>query len=108
MAKDPGPCTTYTPVWYFEPNTRTCRRFLYGGCEGNGNRFNTTEECTEQCLGYEPNPAPAVTAGAIRKTTIIADNMEIQTTQHFTTTVEPPVEPEGKQNINQICMPSWK
>lgn len=50
MTKDPGPCSGYNPVWYFEPVTRTCRRFLYGGCDGNGNRFETREECQSTCL----------------------------------------------------------
>ena len=50
ISKDPGPCTDYEPVWYFEPNSRTCRRFLYGGCEGNGNRFDSRLACEESCL----------------------------------------------------------
>jgi hypothetical protein len=50
LRKDPGSCRGYNPVWYFEPNTRTCRRFLYGGCEGNGNRFDNREQCQQTCL----------------------------------------------------------
>ncbi|ELU04243.1 hypothetical protein CAPTEDRAFT_219882 [Capitella teleta] len=50
MRKDPGPCSGYNPVWYFEPVTRTCRRFLYGGCDGNGNRFESLDDCQAACL----------------------------------------------------------
>jgi hypothetical protein len=50
VERDTGPCTDYKPYWYFEPVTRVCRRFLYGGCEGNGNRFNSSEECQSSCV----------------------------------------------------------
>ena len=50
MERDTGPCTDYRAVWYFEPVSRTCRRFLFGGCDGNGNKFNSSEECHSRCL----------------------------------------------------------
>ena len=37
-------------MWYFEPSRRQCRRFLYGGCQGNGNRFASRDECENRCL----------------------------------------------------------
>ena len=39
----------YKPMWYFEPLTQACRRFLYGGCGGNENRFVMEEECLLNC-----------------------------------------------------------
>lgn len=36
-------------MWYFEPITAVCRRFLYGGCDGNENRFQTSSECWKRC-----------------------------------------------------------
>lgn len=53
LTKDAGPCTDYTAVWYFEHISRTCRRFLYGGCGGNGNRFETHDDCQQTCLNAE-------------------------------------------------------
>jgi len=50
LAKDSGPCTDYRAVWYFEPVKRECRRFHYGGCHGNGNRFSSEDECRAVCL----------------------------------------------------------
>lgn len=58
MDKDVGPCDDFGAVWYFEYNSRTCRRFLYGGCDGNGNRFDSREDCESRCLngGQEEEP----------------------------------------------------
>ena len=50
MERDTGPCSDYRPVWYFEPVSHTCRRFLYGGCHGNGNNFNSSDDCETRCL----------------------------------------------------------
>lgn len=64
MERDTGPCTDYKPYWYFEPVSRACRRFLYGGCEGNGNRFNSFEECRSSCLDRDvavTKPFPTTT-----------------------------------------------
>jgi len=54
MHKDAGPCEDYRVVWYFEPVGRHCRRFYYGGCGGNDNKFNSSEQCHSRCLwsGY--------------------------------------------------------
>jgi Kunitz/Bovine pancreatic trypsin inhibitor domain len=49
MKKDAGSCKDYQPMWYFEPITAVCRRFLFGGCEGNENRFQTSSECWQRC-----------------------------------------------------------
>jgi len=61
--KDPGPCGNYVPMWYFEPVTGVCRRFLYGGCGGNANKFEKAEECWDRCgdspyrsSTYSPHP----------------------------------------------------
>ena len=57
MDKHAGNCDDYGAVWYFERNSKTCRRFLYGGCGGNGNRFNTRDECVSTCINRPP-PGP--------------------------------------------------
>ena len=35
---------------YFEGD---CRPFVYGGCGGNDNNFETMEECRRACFGEE-------------------------------------------------------
>ena len=60
LKKDAGGCGNYEPVWYFEPVTGVCRRFLYGGCGGNANRFETAEACWERC-GDSPHLSSTLT-----------------------------------------------
>jgi len=33
--------------WYFDGNR--CVEFIYGGCVGNDNRFETKEQCEGRC-----------------------------------------------------------
>ena len=36
--------------WYFDAKAVECKTFDYGGCGGNGNKFNTKEDCEASCL----------------------------------------------------------
>ncbi|KAH7945886.1 hypothetical protein HPB49_016848 [Dermacentor silvarum] len=49
LSPDRGPCRGNIPRFYFDSSSRTCRRFIYGGCKGNENRFNTPGQCTRVC-----------------------------------------------------------
>ena len=44
-----GPCRGSFKRWFYETSTKTCKEFVYGGCRGNDNRFNTKEECEGVC-----------------------------------------------------------
>jgi hypothetical protein len=61
-AADAGPCKAALPRWTYDAATGACRRFVYGGCAGNANNFETREACERQC---EPDPCslPAKRAG---------------------------------------------
>uniref|UniRef100_A0A4Q8K152 U71-Liphistoxin-Lsp1c_1 n=1 Tax=Liphistius sp. SGP-2016 TaxID=1905180 RepID=A0A4Q8K152_9ARAC len=48
---DPGPCRGYFPRFFFNQKTGRCESFVYGGCRGNGNNYETVEECLETCRG---------------------------------------------------------
>ncbi|KAL1477156.1 hypothetical protein MTO96_035967, partial [Rhipicephalus appendiculatus] len=52
--KYPGPCAGYFPRYYFDNVTKTCEKFIYGGCRGNGNNFETLEKCKETCWVTPP------------------------------------------------------
>lgn len=51
VSPDPGPCRAAFPMFYHDPNTGTCRSFIYGGCHGNQNRYSSEEECRNRCIG---------------------------------------------------------
>uniref|UniRef100_C0HJF4 TauPI-stichotoxin-Hcr2c n=2 Tax=Stichodactylidae TaxID=42825 RepID=VKT2C_RADCR len=44
-----GPCTAYFRRFYFDSETGKCTPFIYGGCEGNGNNFETLRACRAIC-----------------------------------------------------------
>ena len=46
---DPGPCEAAIQSYGFLPDLGECIAFDYGGCDGNGNRFETLEECVFTC-----------------------------------------------------------
>ncbi|EDV99163.1 male accessory gland serine protease inhibitor [Drosophila grimshawi] len=43
-------CEAYIPNWTFDSAAQECVQFIYGGCGGNANRFETKEVCEERCL----------------------------------------------------------
>ncbi|CAJ0961766.1 unnamed protein product, partial [Mesorhabditis belari] len=53
---DWGTCNHMRYMWYYESKVGTCAQFLYGGCGGNTNRFETFEECQKDCepSGFDP------------------------------------------------------
>nr|XP_046181756.1 tissue factor pathway inhibitor 2-like [Oncorhynchus gorbuscha] len=47
--KDAGPCDAYMPSYFFNIITMRCEQFIYGGCQGNANRFQDQLSCMEYC-----------------------------------------------------------
>ncbi|XP_063069303.1 tissue factor pathway inhibitor a isoform X2 [Engraulis encrasicolus] len=57
MKMDEGPCKAALEKFYFNIDTGYCESFVYGGCQGNENNFDTLEECEEMCMmTEEKNP----------------------------------------------------
>uniref|UniRef100_A0A8C2L3W6 Kunitz-type protease inhibitor 1-like n=1 Tax=Cyprinus carpio TaxID=7962 RepID=A0A8C2L3W6_CYPCA len=50
-----GPCRASFPRWYYDPLNKKCHRFTYGGCDGNENNFDTTDNCMNNCSGVTEN-----------------------------------------------------
>ncbi len=49
-----GPCLAYFPRYYYSIDGYTCKEFIYGGCAGNENNFETKIACERKCDGYVP------------------------------------------------------
>ncbi|XP_073793171.1 podocalyxin-like protein 2 [Danio rerio] len=49
MPKKVGPCRGAIPRWHFNPVTKKCENFIFGGCKENHNNFLTLEECSKAC-----------------------------------------------------------
>ncbi|KAM3910167.1 inter-alpha-trypsin inhibitor-like [Leptodactylus fuscus] len=50
LALDPGPCMAAIVMWSYNKEKGICDTFFYGGCQGNGNRFDSEEDCLTQCV----------------------------------------------------------
>ena len=50
LSRDRGNCRNFTIKHYYDTAFGGCSRFWYGGCGGNGNRFNNAEECKSTCI----------------------------------------------------------
>ncbi|XP_077522206.1 tissue factor pathway inhibitor 2-like [Amblyomma americanum] len=59
---DPGICRGMFKKWFYNATSYRCEVFYYGGCNGNGNRFNKFAECSKKCrdpvLGVCALPEP--------------------------------------------------
>lgn len=44
-----GPCRAMLPRWYFDRQEGRCAQFIYGGCGGNRNNFESEEYCLSVC-----------------------------------------------------------
>ena len=49
-------CLAYIPRWRYDHDSQTCENFIYGGCNGNANNFETIEACEKKCTAEEEKP----------------------------------------------------
>jgi len=52
--KTVGPCRRASPRWFYNKATSACEEFLYGGCRGNENNFESSEACSSRCATKSP------------------------------------------------------
>nr|CDS29991.1 Papilin [Hymenolepis microstoma] len=58
MPIDGGLCLAYFPSWGYDKKSGKCIEFVYGGCGGNLNRFESKEECESACAQNNPCSLP--------------------------------------------------
>nr|XP_046171899.1 amyloid-like protein 2 isoform X8 [Oncorhynchus gorbuscha] len=61
LEAETGPCRASMARWHFDMTTRKCVRFVYGGCAGNRNNFDSEEYCMAVCkrlTAVPPTPQP--------------------------------------------------
>uniref|UniRef100_A0A8C4ZG46 Serine peptidase inhibitor, Kunitz type 1 b n=1 Tax=Gadus morhua TaxID=8049 RepID=A0A8C4ZG46_GADMO len=46
-----GPCYENQSAWYYNPIQQQCHPFIYSGCQGNDNHFESKDECEKSCHG---------------------------------------------------------
>ncbi|XP_031550082.1 PI-actitoxin-Aeq3a-like [Actinia tenebrosa] len=49
LPAETGRCMGYFPRYYYDESIGTCRQFIFGGCQGNENNFETMKECVRKC-----------------------------------------------------------
>ncbi|VFV16884.1 wap four-disulfide core domain [Lynx pardinus] len=56
MPKETGPCMAFFHRWWYDKEKGTCSRFIYGGCKGNNNNFQTKDMCQNMCSKKQKCP----------------------------------------------------
>lgn len=49
LPKRVGMCRASMKRWWFNEKTHKCERFIFGGCDGNANNFESREQCEATC-----------------------------------------------------------
>ena len=49
LPPETGPCRGYFPRYYYDGASQSCEIFIYGGCDGNPNNFQSLPECLSVC-----------------------------------------------------------
>lgn len=44
-----GPCEAAIRRFWYNKKTNKCEQFIYGGCQGNKNNFETKRACQNRC-----------------------------------------------------------
>ncbi|XP_044311044.1 kunitz-type serine protease inhibitor-like [Varanus komodoensis] len=58
LPPEPGRCEAYIPRYYYQPATKRCKQFIYGGCNGNRNNFTTLRKCQDTCAAGAKTGGP--------------------------------------------------
>ncbi|KAM4705787.1 tissue factor pathway inhibitor 2 [Rhinophrynus dorsalis] len=57
MDADEGPCRGYLKRYFYNMKTMKCEQFVYGGCYGNENNFQSEASCLDSCAPKRSAPS---------------------------------------------------
>lgn len=60
LEPETGPCRASIPRWHFDADQKKCIRFIYGGCAGNRNNFDSEDYCMAVCKRLSKCPVRGV------------------------------------------------
>ncbi|XP_060046796.1 eppin isoform X2 [Erinaceus europaeus] len=49
LPKETGPCQAFFLRWWYDHEKEVCSEFIYGGCHGNNNNFQSEAICQALC-----------------------------------------------------------
>uniref|UniRef100_A0A915IM03 BPTI/Kunitz inhibitor domain-containing protein n=1 Tax=Romanomermis culicivorax TaxID=13658 RepID=A0A915IM03_ROMCU len=55
-----GRCRAFFPRFSYHPRRNECKKFIYGGCHGNENSFDTEGHCKRVCVDKQPCAIPSL------------------------------------------------
>ncbi|KAH8233859.1 hypothetical protein KR032_000203 [Drosophila birchii] len=67
--KETGRCFALFYRYAYNVDTQSCEEFVYGGCAGNKNNFESKEQCEQACLGRSVDSTITTTEQGIDATT---------------------------------------
>ncbi|XP_060754626.1 amyloid beta (A4) precursor protein a isoform X1 [Neoarius graeffei] len=98
-----GPCRAMFSRWYFVKEEGRCAPFIYGGCGGNRNNFESEEYCLSVCGGVLPTTSPSAPDAVDRYLETPADENEHA---HFQKAKES-LEAKHRERMSQV-MREWE
>uniref|UniRef100_A0A673LD89 Amyloid-beta A4 protein n=1 Tax=Sinocyclocheilus rhinocerous TaxID=307959 RepID=A0A673LD89_9TELE len=98
-----GPCKAMLPRWYFVREEGRCAPFIYGGCGGNRNNFESEEYCLSVCSSVLPTPSSSPPDAVDRYLETPADENEHA---HFLKAKES-LEAKHRERMSQV-MREWE
>lgn len=76
LPAETGICSAALQRWWFNAATGKCEPFVYGGCGGNDNNFETAQECVGACAANVSNACDAIDCGQ-GKTCVFAGQVQV-------------------------------
>lgn len=55
LLQDNGSCNNVSSKFFYDSQDGVCKTFMYGGCGGNENRFDTKQQCEQHCSDSQGN-----------------------------------------------------